>query len=126
MTIYPSNSSSTNSLPAKTESLDDLRKQIDQVDLEIVELLSRRFKITEKVGVLKAKEQLPALDKSREQIQFERFSKMTKDYDLPIGLLDQLFELVMTYSKARHRTISQPPYIRPSANPNPISDKTVR
>ena len=47
--------------------LKDFRKQIDEIDEQIVNLLAKRMKIVEKVGLLKKKKNIPVLDSARWQ-----------------------------------------------------------
>lgn len=47
--------------------LNNFRKQIDEIDESIVVLLAKRMKIVKKIGRLKKKENLPALDQKRWQ-----------------------------------------------------------
>ena len=47
--------------------LEDLRKQIDEIDDLIVSLLAKRMETVKKVGQLKKKSNIPVLDKSRWQ-----------------------------------------------------------
>jgi len=47
--------------------LNDLRKQIDEIDTAIVNLLAKRMKVVEKVGKYKKENNLPPLDKKRWQ-----------------------------------------------------------
>ena len=47
--------------------LEDLRKQIDEIDDLIVSLLAKRMETVKKVGQLKKKNNIPVLDKSRWQ-----------------------------------------------------------
>lgn len=49
------------------DDLEFLRKQIDEIDELIVDLLAKRMKIVEKVGLLKKKQNIPALDSARWQ-----------------------------------------------------------
>ncbi|KKT48035.1 MAG: Chorismate mutase [Candidatus Gottesmanbacteria bacterium GW2011_GWA2_44_17] len=45
--------------------LDDLRKQIDEIDKSIINLLAKRMETVKKIGQLKKKSNIPVLDKSR-------------------------------------------------------------
>lgn len=45
--------------------LNILRKQIDKIDESIINLLAKRMKIVEKIGLLKKKQNIPALDSAR-------------------------------------------------------------
>ena len=49
-----------------------LRASIDNLDSALVSLLAERFKITQRVGVLKATRGLPPADPDRERRQIER------------------------------------------------------
>ena len=50
-----------------TTKLSNFRKQIDKIDELIVILLAKRMKIVRKIGRVKKKNSLPALDKTRWQ-----------------------------------------------------------
>lgn len=45
--------------------LEELRKQIDEIDGSIVILLAKRMKVVKEVGSFKKKNNLPAFDQSR-------------------------------------------------------------
>jgi len=47
--------------------LDSFRKQIDEIDGQIVNLLAKRMQVVEKVGKYKKENNLPPLDKRRWQ-----------------------------------------------------------
>jgi chorismate mutase len=49
------------------KQLDDFRKQIDEIDEQIVNLLAKRMQVVEKVGKYKKENNLPPLDKKRWQ-----------------------------------------------------------
>lgn len=46
--------------------LEDWRNEIDELDAEIVRLISKRAKIAQKIGMLKASAGLPVIDAGRE------------------------------------------------------------
>ena len=54
--------------------LDHLRASIDNMDAILLHTLAERFKLTQKVGHLKATHDLPPSDKSREARQIQRLS----------------------------------------------------
>ena len=62
------------------ETLDDLRKSIDNIDNAIVAMFAERFKVTDRVGHYKAANGLPAKDPAREAIQFQRMSELASQY----------------------------------------------
>lgn len=47
--------------------LDDFRKQIDEIDGQIVSLLAERMKIVKKIGAFKKQRNIPPLDPARWQ-----------------------------------------------------------
>ena len=66
----------------KLESLENYRDSIDRLDAILVFTLAERFKITEKVGKLKATVNLPASDPKRENRQLERLEKLSLEAGL--------------------------------------------
>jgi chorismate mutase/prephenate dehydratase len=47
--------------------LNEWRNEIDQIDAEIVNLINRRARVAQKIGILKAKAGLPIVDLEREE-----------------------------------------------------------
>ena len=47
--------------------LESLRKQINEIDEQIISLLAKRMKLVQEVGHLKRKNNIPILDRSRWQ-----------------------------------------------------------
>ncbi|MDQ3801155.1 MAG: chorismate mutase [Acidobacteriota bacterium] len=47
--------------------MDEWRNEIDAIDAEIVNLINRRARIAQKIGILKAKAGLPIVDLEREE-----------------------------------------------------------
>lgn len=67
--------------------MDKLRKQIDEIDSQIIKLLEMRFLITAQVGEYKKEHHLPIYDQKREQLILKKISdKINNDlqYILPI------------------------------------------
>ncbi|HLT55525.1 MAG TPA: chorismate mutase, partial [Bacillota bacterium] len=48
-------------------SLDTLRKQLDEVNLEILELINRRAEIVQQIGQIKSKQSMKKFDPVRER-----------------------------------------------------------
>ena len=57
--------------------LDELRKEIDAVDRQIVELFEKRMEISEHIAAFKRKEGIPVQDKAREQEKIKQVQSMT-------------------------------------------------
>lgn len=60
-------------------TLKKLRQQIDKTDRKILEVLAKRFAITQKVGQYKKKHQLRAKDPKREKEIFRQREKWAKE-----------------------------------------------
>ncbi|OZI30633.1 chorismate mutase [Bordetella genomosp. 10] len=57
---------------APLEELKSIRRSIDNIDAALVHMLAERFRCTQRVGVLKARHNLPATDAKREEEQVAR------------------------------------------------------
>ena len=64
------------------EILAEHRDSIDRLDAILVYTLADRFKHTKAVGKLKAENDLPPSDKSREAAQIQRLEWLSKEADL--------------------------------------------
>jgi chorismate mutase len=61
-------------IPAVPAEILGLRSSIDNIDAALVHLLAERFKLTERVGQLKAVGGLPPADPTRDQQQIARLT----------------------------------------------------
>ncbi len=75
--------------------LEDLRKQIDKCDEELIELLQKRFAITSKVGQLKARSNVQSIDPAREQQQFKRIKKLAEKRNINPDLASKLLRSII-------------------------------
>ena len=75
--------------------LDEYRESIDNIDSMLVFLLAERFKITEKVGKLKADNNLPASDKNREAKQRERLERLSAKAGIKPGFISRLLNFII-------------------------------
>ena len=51
----------------KVNQLNDLRKNIDQIDSEIIQLLCKRFEVSKNIGLIKKENNVQILDSNREE-----------------------------------------------------------
>lgn len=70
---------SDNSIPPELVAL---RSSIDNLDASLIFILSERFKLTRRVGELKAAQKLPAADPAREDLQISRLRQMAVEAQL--------------------------------------------
>lgn len=64
------------------ETLEEMRKSIDNIDNAIVAMFAERFKVTNRVGYYKAEHQLPSKDSTREAVQYDRIAELAQQYGL--------------------------------------------
>jgi chorismate mutase len=74
--------------------LDSLRKQIDEIDDSIVNLLVKRMKVVEKVGRLKKQHNLPPLDSSRWQQVINSKMEKAKSLGLNPEMVKKIYNLI--------------------------------
>ncbi len=79
--------------------LEKFRKQIDKIDCQIINLLSKRTKISKKVGDYKKKNNLKLQDKKREALIFKKIETLSKKYNINKNYINKLFKLILKHSK---------------------------
>lgn len=84
--------------------LDDLRRQIDEVDEEIVRAFEKRIKIAEEVARCKIEKGLPVLDRIREAALLKSREQMLSDRQLKRDI-DRVYELLMSISRAHQQKL---------------------
>lgn len=83
-----------------------LRIEIDKIDAHIVELLARRFDITNQVGVLKAQKKLSAIDPEREAWQAQRYAELANEFGVKPLVVQNLFRGIIDEVVINHRAIA--------------------
>lgn len=81
------------------------RQELDEIDGKMVELLGERFVVTEEIGRIKAEQDLPALDASREAEQRSRLRELAKTHQVPLDVVETVFAAVTTAVRRRHEEI---------------------
>lgn len=79
--------------------LDKYRKEIDEIDNQIIHLFNERFLVTDKVGIYKKKNNLDILNSKRENEIFTKIKKLSKEDN--INDIIVIYELIMKLSKDR-------------------------
>ena len=88
------------------ESLEDLRKSIDNIDNAILAMLAERFKVTNRVGHFKASHKLPSRDPDREALQHARIHELSQQYGLDPELASSILDRVIAKVVANHEQIA--------------------
>ncbi len=85
-----------------SESLEDLRNEIDQVDHQIVEALNSRAQLSQRVGQFKSDNGDPVFAPSREAGVIKRAIELS-DGTLPDDVIADIFRKIMASSRALQR-----------------------
>lgn len=93
--------------PASTPSeLLRLRASIDNIDAALIHLLAERFKCTQQVGELKAREGMPPADPSREEAQITRLRNLADEAGLDPTFAEKFLNFVIAEVIHHHEAIA--------------------
>ena len=76
-------------------NLDDLRKEIDKCNKNIIKSLKERFIITRKIGKFKAQNNLEATDKERENKMLDNIKNIAKEANLNQDMVEDIFKIII-------------------------------
>jgi len=79
-------------------SIGDLRKEIDELDKQIINLLKKRTDIAKKIGELKLEKKLPTRDNAREQEVLDRVAAGASEQGLNPELAKCIFREIIKLS----------------------------
>lgn len=85
-----------------SDILDNYRLQINNIDEELINLLKKRMKLSVKIGKYKKENNIPILNKNRENQVIERINSYNKkDNEIIISenFISILWTNIMNYSK---------------------------
>lgn len=86
-------------------TLEALRSSIDNLDASLIFILSERFKLTQKVGELKANYKLPAADVAREDFQILRLRRLSEEAQLDPIFAERLLRFIIEEVIRHHRAV---------------------
>ncbi len=89
----------------EVDELSQLRAEIDAVDERFVALLAERFRITRRVGRIKAERGLPAQDATREAQIDAKVRRLASEYELDEGLVSDVLRAVIDRVVAEHQEL---------------------
>ncbi|GGP22046.1 chorismate mutase [Silvimonas iriomotensis] len=90
---------------SENNPLAEVRKSIDNLDNAIVAILAERFRLTERVGVIKQSESLPVEDLDRERLQEAHYRELAVSYGLNQDTLVEIMKTIIGQVKKRHADI---------------------
>ncbi|WP_020501545.1 chorismate mutase [Sciscionella marina] len=85
------------------DELEALRRELDELDTSIVDLLAKRFEVTGRVGVLKRDADVAAVDHEREREMFARLRDRARDKGISPELVESLYRLIVSEVVVGHR-----------------------
>jgi chorismate mutase / prephenate dehydratase len=80
-------------------NLDDLRKQVDGLDGDIVRLIAERMKVTKKIGEQKREMGKAIEDKAREQIVIDKVKNLARNENLSPEEIEKIYQRIFIASK---------------------------
>ncbi|OYO10088.1 chorismate mutase [Enemella evansiae] len=83
-----------------------LRGSIDNMDSALVHLLAERFKVTQRVGELKAAYGLPPADPEREQQQIARLRALAEESKLDPEFAEKVLNFIVSEVVRHHQKIA--------------------
>ena len=89
------------------ESLKNYRSSIDRLDAILVFTLAERFELTEKVGKLKALNNLAPSDGKRENEQIERLEKLSLEAGLDPVFAKELLRFIISEVIKNHKNLQK-------------------
>jgi chorismate mutase len=91
---------------ATPEELLRLRASIDNIDAALIHLLAERFKCTQQVGELKAREGMPPADPEREDAQIARLRDLADQAGLDPTFAEKFLNFVIAEVIHHHEAIA--------------------
>lgn len=91
------------------EQLKRFRSSIDNIDAALILLLAERFKVTEDIGLHKAKHGLPPADLEREQQQIARLRELAASANLDPAFSEAFLRFVIAEVIHHHERASAQP-----------------
>lgn len=77
------------------ERLTEFRKELNEIDASLIELLGRRFKIIRDVGIYKKEANIPMMQSKRVDEVKDRCARMGEEYDLDGDFIRNLYTLII-------------------------------
>lgn len=85
-------------------SLDELRREISEIDRELVELIARRTYVADTIAEVKADQDLPTTDEKQEQRVMDRAGENAERFDVDANLVKAIFRLLIELNKVEQRS----------------------
>ena len=90
---------------SNVEQLEDCRQSIDNLDSALIAILAERFRLTEKIGRMKAKGGFEASDPKREEEQLKQFRLRASSYRLDVDVAVDIMTQIIQHAKNRQEVL---------------------
>ena len=97
------NGSNSDGVDPEEMSLEELRREIREIDREIVELIARRTYVADTIAEVKAERDLPTTDEKQEERVMERAGENAEQFDVDANLVKAIFRLLIELNKVEQR-----------------------
>lgn len=78
--------------------MDNIRKEILEIDAKMIELTAKRMKLSKKLGDLKKRSGAPVRDKKREASLLKQWQEIALIHDVSPELIKKLWTLILSES----------------------------
>ncbi len=76
------------------EELQTLRQQINEIDMQLLSLLAKRFQLVSEIGTHKKVQNIEIQDKQREEEILEALNQKAKEYHLDKNLVQTIWRAI--------------------------------
>lgn len=88
-------------------TLQESRKEIDQIDKDIIELINKRTNLAEKILDAKIALGMSIKDEEREKIVHQKACTLAKEFQIDENMLSQIMKILTDISKQKQKEILQ-------------------
>ena len=88
--------------------IDNLRGKIDKQDQKLLQILSGRVKLVEKIGKIKSEKKIFAEDRKREKQIYNSVSSKSTELGLDTKFVKKIFNLILAESKRLQKLQRKP------------------
>lgn len=80
------------------DKLNELRKELDLIDREVLSLIGNRIRIAKKIGEIKKETKIAITDKKREKEIINNLTRMAKKYKIEKQLIKKIWKIFFKLS----------------------------